>query len=116
MDPKYKYLQTATGTWSLPTFETQFGILISKAGVINQVMCEDEDSERGYGYAPLEHWFFCWWWSKHNAFPTVSIGMERVVSETLRAYKNYFPNDSLWFVCRADSGCALLVPLLVYTL
>ena len=55
MDPKYKYLQTATGTWSLPTFETQFGILISKAGVINQVMCEDEDSEHGYGYAPLEH-------------------------------------------------------------
>ena len=55
MDPKYKYLQTATGTWPLPTFETQFGILISKAGVINQVMCEDEDSEHGYGYAPLEH-------------------------------------------------------------
>lgn len=55
MDPKYKYLQTAIRTWPSPTIETQFEILISKAGVINQVICEDEDSECGYGYAPLEH-------------------------------------------------------------
>lgn len=55
MHPKYKYLQTAIGPWILPIYETQFGILISKAGVINQVMCEDEDSEYGNDYAPLEH-------------------------------------------------------------
>lgn len=73
-------------------------------------MCEDEDSEYGNDYAPLEHWFFRWRWSKHNAFPTVSIGMESTGNEALRAYKNYFPNDSWWFVCRADSGPTLLIP------
>ena len=55
MDPKCEYLEAAIGTSLSSIIETQFEILISKTGVINQVICEDEVVQYGNDLATLEH-------------------------------------------------------------